>query len=243
MLEYVFKHFAATGESITDATAEGLARLDDEKLIAFGIVAWKPSSGDVALRTLAPLFSRGPVHANVKKALLACLAQSAAQGGFPAYDREADANRQWLGACQWLHRRRAIDSAALTAALRWLVLDIPRDQEDLQAALIAALATQGGPGYPVRGTQPRLPQDWVATWRWALQTSGIPPAAATAYCTRMMRTRDELPDPVRLGLLQELRRLIGPEFPLADGQQDVDTAWSECGSWLVQKGYFKKGGE
>jgi hypothetical protein len=243
MIEYVFKHFAGIGESITDATAEGLVRLGDEKLIAFGVVAWKPSSGDKAVRTLAPVFGRGPVHSNVKKALLACLARAAGPGGFPAYDREADVNRQWLAACRWLRGQQAIDGAALTTAWRWLVLDVPRDQEEVQAELIAALASLAEPGFPVQGTQPRLPEDWVAAWRWALQTSGIGKSEATAFCTRMMRTRDELPDPVRLGLLQELRRLIGPDFPLPEGQVDVDAAWTECGTWLVQKGYFRKAGE
>jgi hypothetical protein len=243
MLEYVFKHFASIGESITDATAEGLIRLGDEKLMAFGVVVWKTSSAELAIRTLAPAFGRSAVHSNVKKALLACLAQSAAAAGFPAYDREADANRQWLVACQWLHAKGALDRPALISALRWLILDVPRDQEDLQADLIASLAARAIDGYPVKGVQPRLPQDWVDTWRWALQTSGLRKDGAVGFCTRMMRTRDELPDPVRLGLLQELRRLIGPEFPLPDGPVDLDAAWSECGAWLVQKGYFKKAGE
>lgn len=244
MLEYVFKHFGGINESITDATAAGLVTLGDEKLLAFGLVAWKPSSGQKAISTLTPLCSgKGPVHSNVKKAILACLAQAAAAEGFPAYDREVDVSRQWLTGCSWLQARKHLDSAALTAALRWLALEVPRDQEALQAELIAALSGVAGPGFPVRGTQPRLPDDWVATWRWALQTSGLPTPAAISFCTRMMRTRDELPDAVRLGLLQELKRLIGAEFPLADGKVDLEQSWPECGNWLIQKGYFKKKGE
>ena len=243
MLEYAFKHFSAIQASITDATAEGLVKIGDEKLLAFGLVAWKPSSGERALSTLLPLFGKGPVHSNVKKAVLACLASSAGSAGLPAYDREADANRQWLGAATWLHARQKLDSATLTATLRWLVLDVPRDQEEVQAELIAALTRVAGPGYPVRSAQPKLPQDWVATWRWALDTSGIRKADAIGYCTRMMRTRDELPDAVRLGLLQELKALIGAEFPLPAGNVDLEQAWPECGNWLVQKGYFGKKGE
>jgi hypothetical protein len=243
MLEYVFKHFAGLHESITDATAAGLVRLGDEKLLAFGISTWKPSSGQTAIDTLAPLCGKGPVHSNVKKAILACLAQAAVAEGVPAYDREADSSRQWLAGCTWLHARQSLDSAALTVALRWLALEVPRDQEALQAEVIAALSGVAGPGFPVAGTQPRLPDDWVATWRWALQTSGLPAPAAIGICTRMMRTRDELPDAVRLGLLQELKRLIGAEFPLPEGKVDLEQAWPECGNWLIQKGYFKKKGE
>ena len=240
MLEYVFKHFGSINEFITDATAAGLVALGDEKLLAFGLVAWKPSSGQKAITTLAPLCGKGPVHSNVKKAILGCLAQAAAAEGFPAYDREADVSRQWLAGCSWLQARQSLDAAALTSALRWLVLEVPRDQEALQADLIAALSGVAGEGFPVRSSQPRLPDDWVATWRWALQTSGLPAPAAIGFCTRMMRTRDELPDAVRLGLLQELKRLIGSEFPLPEGKVDLEEAWPECGNWLIQKGYFKK---
>lgn len=243
MLEYAFKHMAGIGQSITDATAAGLVKIGDEKLLSFGLVAWKPSSGERALQTLLPVFARGPVHGNLKKAVLACLADAAAKDSFPAYEREADANRQWLAAAVWLHARQKLDSAALTTALRWLVLDVPRDQEEVQAELIATLSRVAGPGYPVRHPQTKLPEDWVATWRWALATADIRKADAIGFCTRMMRTRDDLPDAVRLGLLQELRRLIGSEFPLSAGKVDLDQAWPECGTWLVQKGYFGKKGE
>lgn len=243
MLEFAFKHLAGINESITDDTAAGLVALGDEKLLAFGIAAWTPSSGPKALKTLAPLCAKGPVHSNVKKAILACLAKAAADAGFPAYDREADISRQWLTGCSWLQAKQSLDSAALTTALRWLVLEVPRDQEPLQADLIAALGAAAAPAFPVHSAQPRLPDDWVATWRWALQTSGLPAPAALAFCTRMMRTRDELPEAVRLGLLKELKRLIGKEFPLPDDNVDLEQAWPECGTWLIQNGYFKKKGE
>jgi hypothetical protein len=243
LLEFAFKHLAGIHESITDATAAGLVALGDEKLLAFGIAAWTPSSGPTAIATLAPLCAKGPVHSNVKKAILACLSQAAAAAGFPPYDREADVSRQWLTGCAWLAAKQHLDPPALTAALRWLVLEVPRDQEPLQADLIAALSAAAGSAFPVRGAQPRLPDDWVATWRWALQTSSLPAPTAIAFCTRMMRTRDELPDVVRLGLLQELKRLIGTEFPLPDDKVDLEEAWPECGAWLIQKGYFKKKGE
>jgi hypothetical protein len=240
LLEYACKHFAALQQSITDPTAAGLVALGDEKLLSFGIAAWKPGSAQTAITTLAPLCGKGPVHGNVKRVVLACLAGAAAGDGFPAYDREADVNRQWLAGCSWLHARGDLDRTAFTTALRWLVLDVPRDQEALQADLIAALAGVPAPEFPVTAAQARLPDDWVATWRWALRTSGLPTAAAIGFCTRMMRTRDELPAVVRLGLLQELKRLIGAEFPLPEGQVDLEQAWPECGNWLIEKGYFKK---
>ncbi|MBN2451480.1 MAG: hypothetical protein JXR77_13900 [Lentisphaeria bacterium] len=240
-LEFVFKHFISIRESVTDATVAGLVALGDPKLVGFGVLAWQPASEEAALRILAPIFAAGPVHGNVKRPVLACLGTAAKDSGFPGYHRDADANAQWLEACLWLHRRRVLSVADLRTALRWLVLDLPRESEEVQATLVGALVRLGFEGYPVTSERPHLPDDWVATWRWALQTSGIEAEGAIAYCTRMMRTRDALPDVVRLGLLRELKRLIGTRFPVPeDPAPDVDAAWTECGTWLVDNGYFGK---
>ncbi|NLF19396.1 MAG: hypothetical protein GX595_19380 [Lentisphaerae bacterium] len=240
MLEYAFRHLASVGASITDPTAAALVALNQEKLLSFGLLAWRPASPERALETLQPLWVRGPVHNNLKKAVLACLAQAAGGAGFPAYDREGDILAQWLAASLWLRQAGRLDDASLTAALRWLVLDVPREAEAFQADLVAALARCAGDAFPVQAPPVRLPRDWVATWRWALAGAGLPPAAAIRYCTTQMRTRDELPDEVRLGLLLELRRLIGAEFPLPAGEVDLETAWPTCGQWLVDQGYFSK---
>lgn len=240
MLEYAFRHLASVGASITDATAAALVALNQEKVLSFGLLAWRPSSPERALEALQPVWLRGPVHSNLKKAVLACLAQSAGSVGFPGYDREGDVLGQWLAAALWLRQAGRLDDAGLTTALRWLVLDVPREAEALQADLVAALSRSAGEASPVRVPPVRLPRDWVATWRWALAGAGLPPEAAIRYCTTQMRTRDELPDEVRLGLLLELRRLIGAEFPLPEGKVDLETAWPTCGQWLVDQGYFSK---
>lgn len=239
-LEFAFKHLIAINRSCTDATARGVIAMGDPKVASFGLMAWKPSSPEAALDILSPMFGRR-VHGNLKKAVLNLLSQSCGKTGFPKYDRLGDVNGQWIEAAFWLKRQGRLADADLVTGLRYLVFDVRKEAEDTQRELIRSLHQAVGTTFPVTAASPVLPDDWVKTWRWALQTSDLNNEQAVQYICGMMKTRDPIPDVVRVGMLLELKRLIGDRFPLKrTSGVELDEDWPTCGQWLVDNGYFGK---
>jgi hypothetical protein len=242
-LEFAFKHFAAIRRSITDDTAAGVVAMGDPKIASFGLAAWKPADPQAAVRVIKPLFLQQGVHGNLKKAALNVLADALVTRGFPAYDREKNVNEQWLQAALWLSRNSELTAPQLRACLRGLVFDVRKENSETQEILIAALRSQAGPSFPVPKGPIVLPDHWVATWRWALHDTETDPREAAAFLCNQMRTREAIPDVVRIALLLELKHFVGDPFPLkATTAKDVDleTDWPTCGQWLVENGYFGK---
>jgi hypothetical protein len=95
----------------------------------------------------------------------------------------------------------------------------------------------------VTSARPDPVDDWVKTWRWAIHDAKLPNDEAVAFLCQQMRTRDEIPDAVRLGLLLELKQALGDKFPLKAAKASdivLDDDWPTCGQWLVENGYFGK---
>jgi hypothetical protein len=242
MLEFIAKHFISIGEGVTDATAGGAVNLPNPKATSFTLMAWTPSSPGAAVGALRSTFLQHGLHPNLKKAVLACLTRGLQERSFPAYDREANVNRQWLEAGLWLAENGHLDPAERLAMLRSLVF-AARD-DDVRTELMRALRRYGGETYPARSGRLEMPRDWNRTWQWALRTADIDTDEAVAFLCQQMRTRGAIPDGTKRALLTELKRLIGDEFPLPPGDAiDLETAWPTCGRWLVERGYFGEPGE
>ena len=245
-LEFGFKHFINIRHSISDETAAGVVRMGDPKIASFGLSAWRPTDPDVTVRVVKPLFTKPAVHGNLKKATLTVLSQGLITEGFPEYDRESGVNEQWLRAMLWFGRKEILTAEQLAEALRWLVLDVRKENVALQEQLISALRSQLEGRSPVPDGRIVLPDHWVATWRWALHAGPLEKDWAVKFLCNQMRTREAIPDVVRKGLLLELRQYLGKDFPLkarTEKEIDLETDWPTCGQWLVDNGYFGKKGK
>jgi hypothetical protein len=240
-LEFACKHYARTGKNLDAKQVAAALRLPDPKPVAFALAAWKPESAPVAIDTVKEMFARRGVHPNLQRAILHALNQVVKEPGFPGYQRERELSGQWLEAGIWLGKRGSLTSEQQQSfgVAQALSLKDPV----LQRQLVLWLAQLPGTNYPVEHTLVTLPEDWIATWRWALKVAQVPKDEAVRFLCDQMRTRVELPDAVKRALLLELAPRLGPAFPLpATPTFDLETVWPQCGRWLVEQGYFKTKG-
>ena len=238
-LEYIFKHFQSIGVTISDEIAAPLLTFSDPKLICFGLAVWTPSGPEAAAQLLKPVFLDYSAHPNLKRVTVRTLAAQLSDQGFPAYNRETDVNESWQEAGMWLVRQKHLSAEQAQIFLRQQVLTVKTP--GLQQRVVGALRQVAGPEFPVRSSQMRLPGDWIKTWRWALDTGTYPDETAVRFLCNQMRTEGELDPAVKRALLIELKKRLGPEFPLASTTDiDTDEDWHTCGRWLVGKGYFGK---
>ncbi|MCK5805963.1 MAG: hypothetical protein KAI66_24240 [Lentisphaeria bacterium] len=238
--EYVFKHFSSRGASVTDQTIVGCIARGDPKLTAFALAAWKPSSGEAALKVLKPLWTKADLHPNVRRASAHALARAMGGDGFPKYNSQADPDIQWIADTVWLYREKHLSPQETLDGLRNTVFQVRKENDKPKVLLMKILGKLARKsGYPVTGSTFDMPADWDRTWVWALRTSTIDKTAATQFLCRQMRTREALPAVTKRALLVELKRVIGDKFPLAStAAARKPEAWNICGQWLVDNGYF-----
>lgn len=237
-LKYIFQHFVAAGQALPDETAAGILKLEDPETVAFGVMAWRPSSAAKAVQILKPMFLRPDVVPNLKRPVLSRLGDALREQGFPPSDRAADVDAQWLQAGGWLLQHKHLNREEFVTFLRCQVLTVKA--VPLQKDVLALLQREGGADFPVRTPQVTFPQDWVSTWQWALKSGGFSQELAVRFLCGQMRTTEELDPVVQRALLVELKNRLGAEFPLKSTDRiDLDEAWPTCGNWLIEKGYFK----
>jgi hypothetical protein len=238
-LDYIFQHLTNVKATVSDDVAAGALRVGDPKVGAFALQAWAPSSPQGAIATVKPLFSRRGLHPNLKRSALSRLAAALPADGFPAYDRNADVDAAWQAAGLWLASKGHLRGEELVSFLRAQVFCVRTPE--LQTQLVRELQRAAGAAFPVRSPQPKLPRDWLATWRWALSTGAIEKDEAVRFLCDQMREPDKVDDDSRRALLIALKAQLGAEFPLASTEKvDLDEAWPSCGNWLIEKGYFGK---
>jgi hypothetical protein len=237
-LEFACKHFARTGKSLDARMVSAALRLPDPKPVAFALAAWKPESSPLAIDTVKEMFARRGVHPNLQRAILHALNQVVKEPGFPGYRREHELPGQWLEAGIWLGKRGSLTPGQQLSFGVAQALSLK--EPVLQRQLVPWLAQLPGTTYPVKHSLVKLPEDWIATWRWALKTGQVPKDEAVRFLCDQMRTRAELPAAVKRALLLELAPRLEPAFPLPKTPAfDLETVWPQCGRWLVEQGYFK----
>lgn len=246
--QFMCKHFISIGQSLTDATVAAAVKFKDPEQTGYALMAWQPANGEQAVQVLLPLIRQGNVHPNLRKLVIAILGKPYADKGFPKCAREATPEEQeqaWIQTGLWLNRQGKLTDAETLAFLRSFVLGVRKEDTGAQLDLMLALRRFGAKsGYPVTRARPEPVEDWVATWRWALHETKLPPKEAAAFLCQQMRTREEIPDAVRRALLVELKQALGSSFPLqakTDADVDLDNDWPTCGQWLVEQGFFGKG--
>ncbi len=239
-LEFCFKRFASLHQSISDETAAACLRWPNPKPVSFGLAVWKPSSPQKALELLAPLFIKTSVHPVLKRIVLTRLSTALKEQGFPAFDRNGDAEAQWHRAGLWLFRTGALSEKRKIDFLRAEVLGV-RKSVEAKKDILALLRQTLEDASPIKRAIPQFPEDWTAAWRWALHAGPIPSQQAVEFLCGQMRTREELPASTKRALLVELKKFIGPRFPLPRTDEfKLDEAWSTCGNWLIENGFFGK---
>ncbi|OGV70984.1 MAG: hypothetical protein A3K19_05670 [Lentisphaerae bacterium RIFOXYB12_FULL_65_16] len=238
-LEYVFQHLISVKATVSDEVAAGALRLGDPKVAAFALQAWAPGSAQSAIATVKPLFSQRGLHPNLKKSAMARLTETLRGDPFPAYDRTTDVDAGWQAAGLWLASKGYLKGDELVRFLRSQVFCVRTPE--LQQQLVGELQRVVGAAFPVRSPQPVLPQDWNATWRWALKTGGLDKDEAVRFLCDQMREPDKVDDDSRRALLIALKEQLGAEFPLPSMEKvDLDNDWPTCGNWLIEKGFFGK---
>jgi hypothetical protein len=246
-LEFICKHFSSAKQSVTDQTVAAATGFQNPELVSYVLMAWQPKDGKTAVNTLLPLIRQGNIHPNLRRMIVAILANQYGKEGFPAYKRDATPEEQeqaWLQAALWLNRKGALSGDEMKVFLRSFVFGVRKENDGSKRDLMLALRTFAGKqGYPVTSARPDPVDDWVKTWRWAIHDAKLPNDEAVAFLCQQMRTRDEIPDAVRLGLLLELKQALGDKFPLKAAKASdivLDDDWPTCGQWLVENGYFGK---
>ncbi|NOY81213.1 MAG: hypothetical protein GXP31_09435 [Kiritimatiellaeota bacterium] len=239
-LEFCFKRFASLRQSISDETAAACLRWPNPKPISFGLAVWKPGSPQKAIELLAPMFVKISVHPILKRIILSRLSDALQERGFPEFDRNGDAEAQWHRAGLWLFRSGALPEKQKIDFLRAEVLSV-RKSTEVKKDILALLRQTMGEASPVKRAIPRFPEDWTAAWRWALHAGPLPAEQAVKFLCSQMRTKEEIPASTKRALLIELKNFIGPGFPLPRTDRfELDAAWSTCGNWLIEHGFFGK---
>ena len=238
-LEFMCKHFASAGLTIDDEIAAGCLQRGNPKVAAFAAAVWEPTSPQTALTQLRPFFLQPMVHPKLQAALLRQLHRQFKAAGAPVLSRHDSVEAVWLQAGIWLENGQRFQPGEFVQFLASQVLSVKIPENRLRLCL----ELRGGPARDaVPDPEKERTRAWIAAWHWALRSGGFEAPVAIRFLCGEMRAEKTLTDTEKQALLIELKRWLGPDFPLPDSDNiDPDRDWSRCGRWLVENEYFGAG--